>query len=63
MAGRPQEYDRQELVDLMEKYVQETAIPIVSEFAYMNNIGREYLYTLPELQYTIKKLILKKEIA
>lgn len=52
------------LIDIKEKmqaYIKETDIPIVSEFAYLNNCARQYLYELPELTDTIKELITKKE--
>ena len=57
--GRPKKHIN--IQELMNAYINETDIPIVSEFAYMNDISRQYLYELPELSDTIKKLITKKE--
>ena len=63
-VGRPpklQEHDLQELVQKFEKYIDETAIPIIAEFAYMNNVERTYLYERPEFMTLLKKCIAKKE--
>ena len=63
-VGRPVEYTPeriQEIKDAMERYIQETEVPIVAEFAYLNNIRRAILYELPELSYSVSKLIDKKE--
>lgn len=57
--GRTQKY-KNIRADL-EKYIEETDIPIVAEFAYKNNIPRQYLYELEEISDTIKRLIDKKE--
>ena len=43
------------------KYINETDIPIVAEFAYQNDIRRTFLYENAVLSDTIKKLIDKKE--
>ncbi len=43
------------------KYTDETDCPIIAEFAYQSNILREQLYQYPELTYSIKRLINKKE--
>ena len=49
----------------LEKYIDESEIPIVSEFAYLSKIGRQQLYTFAEknksLSDTIKRGIEKKE--
>jgi len=45
----------------LERYIKKTRIPIVTEFAYQNDVRREFLYTCEELKHTIKKLIEKKE--
>ena len=48
-----------------ELYIEATDIPIVSEFAYQNNISRQRLYEFAEngelFSDTIKKCITKKE--
>lgn len=43
------------------KYTDATKLPILAEFAYLNNITREQLYQYPDLTYAIKRLLLKKE--
>lgn len=55
------EEEIQEILSKLEKYITDTDIPIVAEFAYMNDIRRAYLYENELLAYTIKKLIDKKE--
>ena len=50
-----------EIHSALNKYIDETDIPIVCEFAYKNNIRRTALYEIPELADTLKKLIEKKE--
>jgi hypothetical protein len=63
-VGRPVEYTPeriQEIKDAMERYIQETEVPIVAEFAYLNNIRRAILYEIPELSYSVSKLTDKKE--
>jgi len=50
-----------DLNEKLEKYIKETYIPIVAEFAYLNNIRRQALYEHKPLSDTIKKLIYKKE--
>ena len=62
--GRPpklEEHDIQELVTKFEKYVEETEIPIVVEFAYLNNLDRTFLYDRAEFSTVLKKCIQKKE--
>lgn len=59
--GRPIEYDREKLLADLEKYVNETEIPIAAEFAYLNGMSRSYLYEIPEISDAIKWLITKKE--
>lgn len=51
----------EKLKKALDKYIQNTDIPIVSEFAYQNNIRRQFLYENPILSDAIKKLIDKKE--
>lgn len=54
--------NHEKLLADLEKYIDETDIPIVSEFAYKNGLHREQMYQLgEEFSYTIKKLISKKE--
>jgi hypothetical protein len=51
----------QELNDALLKYIDETEVPIVSEFAYRNKINRTQIYEMPIISDTIKLLITKKE--
>jgi len=60
-VARPKKYTDVQLIDMLEKYTKKTDIPILSEFAHLNNINRSYLYSLDPLKDTIKKLIDKKE--
>ena len=62
--ARPVKYTKEKLEEiqsLLEKYIEETDIPIVAEFAYLNRINRSELYLHDELKNTIKALIDKKE--
>ena len=48
-VGRPVEYTPeriQEIKDAMELYIETHDIPIVAEFAYLNNIRRAALYEI-----------------
>lgn len=45
----------------LEAYINKADIPIVAEFAYLNNIGRQRLYEFPELKETLLRLNDKKE--
>jgi len=64
MMGRPIEFTPeriQEIIEKMERYIEENDIPIVAEFAYQNDIRRAALYEYPDFSYTLQKLINKKE--
>jgi len=54
---------QKKIVAKIEKYIKETDIPIVAEFAYLNEKRRQTLYDHPLLSDAIKKLIEKKEFA
>jgi len=63
-GGRPKKYTKEVKQDILakfEKYIDETEIPIIAEFAYLNNIIRQKLYEFPEFCDTIKRAIDKKE--
>ena len=51
------------IIEMLNQYIEETEIPIVAEFAYLNNIPRQRLYDLKDntLKRLMKKLIDKKE--
>lgn len=61
--GRTEKY--KDIAELLEEYVDNAEIPILAEFAYKNNLTREYLYTLSKtdtrLFNAIKKCTTKKE--
>jgi predicted CopG family antitoxin len=63
-VGRPKEWTDErisEALSALKKYIEETEIPIIAEFAFNYNIRRQLLYELPEFSDTIKALIEKKE--
>jgi hypothetical protein len=63
--GRPRttfnEANVTKILELLEKYTEETNIPILAEFAYKNHVLREDLYKYAEFDSAIKRLINKKE--
>ncbi len=61
MAAKNTKKKNDDILIKLQKYVEETNIPIVAEFAYLNNVRRQYLYENKELSDTIKRLIDKKE--
>ena len=64
-AGRPVSvYTPERIAEIkadLDKYIDETGIPIVAEFAYTRDIRKATLYEIPELAYSLKRLIEKKE--
>ncbi len=65
MAGKkPRKYNDEQVAEFKEKlaaYIDETEVPIVSEFAYQAGILREQLYQYPEFHELVRRLIDKKE--
>jgi len=62
--ARPVKYTKEVQLEIkadMEKYIEETDIPILAEFAYTRDIRRNKLYELDELKDTIKRMMEKKE--
>ena len=62
--GRPVTWTEKkisETVKLIEEYTDKNAVPIVAEFAYLNDIRKATLYEIPELAYSLKRLTEKKE--
>jgi len=62
--GRPRLWDEEkdkEIIGLLEEYIEKTDIPIIAEFAYLNNLPRETLYDREEFSTLLKKAISKKE--
>lgn len=62
-VGRTEKYEN--VAEMLEEYVDNAEIPVLAEFAYKNNLTREYLYTLAKtdarLFNAIKKCTTKKE--
>ena len=64
LGGRPIEYTKEVIDDIckkMEEYTLSVDIPIVAEFAYLNDIRRATLYEHDGFSYCLKKMMLKKE--
>lgn len=62
--ARPRKYNEEkvkEIIDDLEKYIENTEIPILSEFAYQHKVSREALYDYEEFSTLIKRAIYKKE--
>jgi len=62
--GAPRKYGEARVAELkaaLAAYITKEAVPIVAEFAYLNNVERTSLYAMPELSTLLKKLIDKKE--
>lgn len=62
-GGAPRKHDREALRVKFLKYIEESDLPIVAEFAYQNGIDRKKLYEFPELRDAINLCITKKEAA
>ncbi|MET3699358.1 DNA-packaging protein gp3 [Bacillus oleivorans] len=61
---RPRKYTDEQVSGLTQKlaeYIEKTEIPILAEFAYLNDINRQTLYDYEEFSSLIKKAIDKKE--
>ena len=58
--SRTQTQDEQ-LFDRFKKYIDNTTLPIIAEFAYMNEIDRNYLYDNAIFSTLLKRCIAKKE--
>ena len=58
--SRTQTQDEQ-LFKKFEKYINDTTLPIIAEFAYTNEIDRNYLYDNAIFSTLLKKCIAKKE--
>ena len=52
---------REELLDALMAYVDDTEIPILAEFAVQNHVRRQALYEFAELSDAIKEAVEKKE--
>jgi len=62
--ARPRKYSDEQVQDIKEKladYIENTDIPILAEFAYINNVLRQVLYEYDEFTTLIKRAVAKKE--
>jgi hypothetical protein len=63
--GRPRIRNRKEIAAMLEAYTDSKDIPVLAEFAYQNNIRRDYLYEMAkddeDLSNAIKRCAEKKE--
>jgi hypothetical protein len=62
--ARPKKYSDKRIEELarkFRKYIEETEIPIIAEFAYLNDIERTLLYDKEEFSTLIKRCVAKKE--
>ena len=61
VLGRPRVIDRAELKKELDAYIDKMAVPILTEFAYLSGSCKAYLYEMPDLADSIKRLNDKKE--
>jgi hypothetical protein len=61
VAKKNTQKQNEDILGKLEKYIEETDIPIVAEFAYLNKIRRQFLYESALLSDAIKRLVDKKE--
>ena len=64
--ARPITYHPEEMIEIIEKYTEETELPILKEVCYLNNWNYDTVMRLQrenELLYqSIKRLLAKKEV-
>ncbi len=62
--GRPRKYSKKFLTNLakeFEKYIEETDIPIIAEFAYQCGLYSQFFYDHEEFSDLLKRLTTKKK--
>jgi len=59
--GRPREWDRAELLEHFEQYIESTDIPIIAQFADQSGIDRQRLYEWDEFKDALKRCVQRKE--
>lgn len=65
-GGRPRIYDDEkvkEIIEKLEKYIEENEIPILVEFCVQNRIERDAFYEYEELSTVRNRCLWKKEAA
>ena len=63
-VGRPRSLSPAKITQIkreFKKYINEADVPIIVEFAYMNNIPRTVLYDYAEFSTLKEKCLMKKE--
>lgn len=63
-VGAPKKWTGQtlaELISALDSYIDSKEIPVLKEFCYQNRVNSTYIYEIPELQESIKRLHDKKE--
>lgn len=60
---RPREYDRDAIGAAFEKYIAETDIPILAEFAVGQGLHKQFMYDCEEFSDLVKHCTSKKEAA
>jgi hypothetical protein len=61
--ARPRAHNRREVLEAFNTYIAEVEIPIVAEFATLQGVSREFLYSNEEFSDAIKRCTFKKEAA
>ena len=61
--GPKPRYTDEELVKLLDDYIETTDIPIVAEFAFLAGYNRTSVYEIPAIADGLRKLTTKKEFA
>ncbi len=54
-------YDREVLLVALEKYIEDTRLPIIAEFCYLNKVHRKVMYAWPEFEDMLDLCMAKKE--
>lgn len=63
-GGRPKKYTPELIAEItakLDKYINSTDIPILAEFAYLNNMNRQLFYDYVEFLDILKKYQAKRE--
>ena len=63
-GGRPRKYNAEQVNEICEKfkkYIEDNTIPIICEFASLNDLISQQLYDYPEFSTLLKKCTDKKQ--
>lgn len=61
--ARPRTHNRRKVLQAFDEYIDQTEIPIVAEFATLQKLSREFLYSNEEFADAISRCTFKKEAA